>query len=323
LPARAQPSPKLVAPTTFRSPAAVRPKSGPPESPWQVSVSGASPFSDVVPQPAMCGVPCGVYRASQRAAGAARPRRVRGRQARSPAALDPTEIQRFANPALGDAPDARVVLRASSTVLVLAVAALPGCAGVEAAGQDPPATAAGVRAETLAGVARRIYHQEAGGDVGHAAVKRIARDRALLRALGSGDRAALRASALRQLFNPGKHVVRLAVVRRGRVLVDVGGAFVVSPAHRELRAADGADLGRLEASMQDVVGYVKLVHRLTGADVVVRGAPGHVESSLTPAPATLPLSGTATIAGRAYVVRSFPEAGFAGEPLTVWVLSRA
>jgi len=118
-------------------------------------------------------------------------------------------------------------------------------------------------------------------------------------------------------------VVRLAVVRRGRVLVDVGGAFVVSPAHRELRAADGAYLGRLEASTQDVVGYVKLVHRLTGADVVVRGAPGHVESSLTPAPATLPLSGTATIAGRAYVVRSFPEAGFAGEPLTVWVLSRA
>src|SRR2546428_752741 len=77
--------------------------------------------------------------------------------------------------------------------------------------------------------------------------------------------AALRASALRQLFNPGKHVVRLAVVRRGRTLVDVGGAFVVAPARRELRAASGADLGRLEASMQDVIGYVKLVHRLTGA----------------------------------------------------------
>ena len=34
---RAQPSPKLVAPTTFSAPAASRPNIGPPESPWQVS----------------------------------------------------------------------------------------------------------------------------------------------------------------------------------------------------------------------------------------------------------------------------------------------
>jgi len=216
------------------------------------------------------------------------------------------------------------VLRAPFTVLVLAAAALPGCAGVEAAGQDPPATAAvGVRADTLAGVARRIYRQEVGGNVGHVAVKRIARDRSLLRALGGGDPAALRASALRQLFNPSKHVVRLAVVRRGRTLVDVGGAFVVAPARRELRAANGADLGRLEASMQDVIGYVKLVHRLTGAGIVVRGAAGHVESSLAQPPAALPPSGTTTIAGHAYVVRSFPETGFGHERLTVWILTPA
>jgi hypothetical protein len=216
------------------------------------------------------------------------------------------------------------VPHASLTALVLAAAALPGCAGELAAGQKSPATAAaGVRADALAGVARRIYRQEVGGEVGHAAVKRIARDRALLRALGGTDRAALRASALRQLFNPGKHVVRLAVMRRGRTLVDVGGAIVVAAAHRELRAPGGADLGRLEASMQDVIGYVKLVRRLTGAAVVVRGARGHVESSLAQTPATLPPAGTATVAGRAYVVRSFPEAGFAGERLTVSILSRA
>jgi hypothetical protein len=213
----------------------------------------------------------------------------------------------------------------SLTALVLAAAvALPGCADEQAAGQDPPATAAaGVRADTLAGVARRIYRQEAGGEVGHAAVKRIARDHALLAALGGHNSATLRASALRQLFNPGKHVVRLAVLRHGRAVVDVGGAFVVAAAHRELRAPNGADLGRLEASMQDVIGYVKLVHRLAGADIVVRGAPGHVESSLAPTPATLPLSGTATVGGRAYIVRSFNEAGFAGERLTVWILTRA
>jgi hypothetical protein len=210
------------------------------------------------------------------------------------------------------------VPRVPLTVLAVAAAALPGCAAVQAADQDPPAmAAAGVRADTLVGVARRIYRQEADGAVGHAAVRRIARDPALLAALRSNRPAALRAAALRQLFNPGKHVVRLSVVRGARTLTDVGGRFVVAPAHLEL----GRDV--LEASMQDVVGYVKLVHRLTGAEVVVRGAPGHVESSLAAAAqAPLPASGDATIAGQTYVVRSFREPGYDGESLAVWVLSR-
>jgi hypothetical protein len=216
------------------------------------------------------------------------------------------------------------VPRVPLTALVLAAAALPGCAAEQAEGHDPtPSAPAAVRADTLAGVARRIYSQEAGGAVGHAAVRRIARDRALLAALGSGNEAALRAAALRQLFNPGKHVVRLSVVRAGRTLTDVGGAFVVAPSDLLLRGAGGADLGLLEASVQDVVGYVKLVHRLTGAQIVVRGAAGHVESSLAAAAGIeLPVSGDATIAGRVYVVRSFRETGFAGEALEVWILSR-
>ena len=37
LPGRAQPSPKLVVPTTRSAPALARPNIGPPESPWQVS----------------------------------------------------------------------------------------------------------------------------------------------------------------------------------------------------------------------------------------------------------------------------------------------
>jgi len=178
-----------------------------------------------------------------------------------------------------------------------------------------------VRADTLAAVAKRIYRQEADGAVGHAAVKRIARDHALLAAVRAGDMPALRSAALRQLFNPGKHVVRLSIVRGTRTLTNVGGAFVVAPAHLELHTAGGARLAKLEASMQDVVGYVKLVHRLTGADIVVRGRPGHVESSLAMTPATLPNSGTVTVDGRQLVVRSFHEAGYGGETLTVWILA--
>jgi hypothetical protein len=211
------------------------------------------------------------------------------------------------------------VLRGALAVLALAGAPVAaGCSHQAAAGRN--AGAGQVRADALAGVAKRIYRQEVGGEVGHAAVKRIARDRALVGALSTGNRTALRAAALRQLFDPGKHVVRLSIVRGDRTLTSVGGAFVVAPAQLELRTRAGTGRGRLEASMQDVVGYVKLVHRLAGADIVVRGRPGHVESSLATPPAALPASGTAAIAGRTYVVRSFHETGFGGERLTVWIL---
>jgi hypothetical protein len=183
-----------------------------------------------------------------------------------------------------------------------------------------PAHRPGGRGRGAAGLRRRTGGGSGptrNGAVGHAAVRRIARDPALLSALRSGNATALRAAALRQLFNPGKHVVRLGVLRDGRPLTDVGGAFVVAPARLELGGGD-----TLVASMQDVVGYVKLVRRLTGAQVVVRGAPGHVESSL-PAAArlVLPAAGDATIAGHTYVVRSFHERGYGAEQLDVWILS--
>ncbi|HEY7622637.1 MAG TPA: hypothetical protein VH834_22890 [Solirubrobacteraceae bacterium] len=207
--------------------------------------------------------------------------------------------------------------------LVMAVAGstLVASCGANQAARGGPDLTGQVRADTLAGVAKRIYRQEVRGEVGHAAVKRIARDRALLAALGTGNRTALRAAALRQLFDPGKHVVRLSVVREGRTLTNVGGAFVVAPAQLELRTRNGRDLGVLEASMQDVTGYVKLVRRLTGAQIVVRGDAGHVESSFADPPAALPASGTTVVAGRPYVVRSFAETGYAQERLTVWILT--
>jgi hypothetical protein len=223
----------------------------------------------------------------------------------------------------------RAVLAPSVAGVALVAA---GCAGQHAASATPAgasgsgsgsasAIAGAARIDTLKTVARRLYLQETKGDVGHVAVKRIAKDRRLLAALESGDAAALRAQALRQLFNPGKHVVRLRVVRGSRVLVDVGGAFVVSPAQKPLLSPTGARLGTLQASMQDLIGYVKLVHRFTGIGVVVRGNSGHVEAlPASLAHKTLPLSGTASIGGRSKLVRSFTERGFAGEPLRVWVV---
>jgi hypothetical protein len=206
---------------------------------------------------------------------------------------------------------------------LLACVGLVGCGsgGLGVVTAQAPRAAADVRADTLVQVAQRIYQQEVTGVVGRAAVRRIARDTALTRALASGRPGALRAEALRQLFMPGKHVVRLEVLQGGRVRTDVGGRFVVGGESGALRAADGRRIGRLELSMQDVLGYRKLVNRLTGAEVVIRGNPGHVETSLpAAAEASLPSDGTVSLGGVSYVVREFHENGFGGEPLRVWLL---
>jgi hypothetical protein len=153
-------------------------------------------------------------------------------------------------------------------------------------------------------VAQRIYSSERDGSAVRASLRRISHDPAAMR----GSRREL----LRQLFLPGFHVVRLRVVRGARV-ADVGGRFVV----------DGPSVDGLTISIQDVLGYVKLVSKLTGQGVVVRGRPGHIVAS-SPAliHVSLPASGSVSVDGHEYLVRSFTERGFAGETLRIWIVSR-
>ena len=117
----------------------------------------------------------------------------------------------------------------------------------------------------------------------------------------------------------GKHVVRLSLARGADPLVDVGGRFVVAPAARAVPGTHGAVV---QASVQDVVGYVKLFHRLTGQAIVVHGRTGHAEarpaSMLHVAmPAT---AGAVQVAGRPYAARTFGEVGWGDEHLRVTVL---
>ena len=218
---------------------------------------------------------------------------------------------------------------ALATVLLLGVLPLAGCGAAapaaatrqvhRQAGVAPPIRTTGLA--RAAAIARRTYRLEAHGTAAPASVRRISRDRALLAALAANDASATRAAALHQLFLPHYHVVRLRVLRGSRSLVDVGGRFVSAGASGELRTAAGRPLGRLEASIQDVIGFVKLIHRRSGAQAVVRGTQGHVATLLAPAArAKLPRAGSVRIAGRTYAVRFFRESGFAREPLRVWIL---
>jgi hypothetical protein len=220
----------------------------------------------------------------------------------------------------------RILLAALAGAATLAA----GCGAAQASHPAATATAspsppsldvAQVRADAFATVASRLYAEEAVGPAGKRNAARIARDRGFLRALQSGQKAAIRAAALRELFLPVKHVVRIRVVRAGHPVVDVGGSFVSGAESTELRAPDGANLGRLDISMQDILGLTKLVTRFTGAGIVVHGRPGHVVAS-SPALAGVPMpaSGRVTIGGRQYAVRTLTRTGFAGEPLKISVL---
>jgi hypothetical protein len=115
-------------------------------------------------------------------------------------------------------------------------------------------------------------------------------------------------------------------IRKGSsVVVETGVPFVVAPTTIPLRSSSGRTLGTLEVSIQDEIGFVRFMHRNYPVDVVVRGTgAADVRSSLPAAThANLPSSGPVTIAGRRYLSRSFHETAWNGEPVTVWILTKA
>jgi hypothetical protein len=156
----------------------------------------------------------------------------------------------------------------------------------------------------------------------HADLRQIASDPSLLGALSAGNLNAALAEANRQLV---RHVVQVKVLRGSRVLVDANStSFDVGGSGIELHARNGRSLGRLQITVQDVIGFIKLIHKLNAADVVVRGVGGQIRTSLPPAARlSLPRSGCTQIGTSKYVVSSFDETSFSGEPLTIWVLTAA
>ncbi len=144
----------------------------------------------------------------------------------------------------------------------------------------------------------------------HVALGQIAADRVLTDALRAGNLAAARAEAIRQVVHGRKHVTAIRVVRGNRVLVETGAyPFDVAGAQAPLHDRHGAVLGTLQVTIQDVIGFIRLVHKYGASQVVVRGSRGEAKTSLPAALAVrLPATGCATVAGRDYAVRSFGEA---------------
>ncbi len=176
---------------------------------------------------------------------------------------------------------------------------------------------------TVGHVGERIYAEEAHSPYVLATLRHIEADRAFQLAVAARDVTATRASIV-GFFAAHIHVVRVRVTVPGaggaqRLLYDLGGPYVLAPVHGTLRSA-GKLVGRFSFAIQDDAGYIKLAHRFTGADVVMRTGSEQVMGTLDPGPAHIPDRGAVAYRGQSYGAYSFLGEAFPFGPLRISLL---
>lgn len=168
-------------------------------------------------------------------------------------------------------------------------------------------------------VARKIYLGELKGHEVAEDVAHVTGSQELLSALASGNQTAIHNAVHTIVYAPHWHIVRLRVTRAGHVLADVGGPYIIAPLKGSLRQG-GVKLGSYVVSVQDDVGYVKLVTRFVDVPIDLYGGPAprpatkFLMGTLRPAP-KLPVDGAGVKThGASYFVRvaqadAFPSGG--------------
>jgi hypothetical protein len=159
--------------------------------------------------------------------------------------------------------------------------------------------------------AAEIQSHEVTEDAAH-----ITHSQALLSALASNNTAAVYEAVHSIVYTPHWHIVRLRVVKGGRVIADVGGPDVIAPVSGTLRSR-GRTLGTYVMSVQDDLGYVKLVSRFIGVPVNLYRNGSFVMGTLQHAPATLSSGASVHVGGASYQVQLLNERAFPSGPLRV------
>lgn len=96
------------------------------------------------------------------------------------------------------------------------------------------------------------------------------------------------------------------------------GALASSCTPRTAEASHG-----FQKAVEEVIGFIKLVHKLNAAEVVVRRARGPAPSSPPTSRLSLPRSQCTQIGFRRRVVRSLSETRVSGEQLSIRVRTAA
>lgn len=193
---------------------------------------------------------------------------------------------------------------------------------------QPPAgalcgtTNAQTRLNTIGYVARRLIRAEQSSRSVRQTVRHVAADPAFRRATAKDDRPAIRSAIIRSFFHyHSLHIVRVRVTRGARLVYDLGGPYVLEPVHGTVRSPDGRTAATFAVAVQDDTGYIKLVHRFTGAEVQLVSPLGKVPgSSLAPGPNAIPAHGTVSYRGRRYLAYSFDGTAFPAGVLRVSIL---
>jgi hypothetical protein len=169
-------------------------------------------------------------------------------------------------------------------------------------------------------VAMRIYDNELGGSETQSDLHQIETFTPLLSAMASGDRSATEAAVSELVFSH-THVVRLRVIHQGTVLADIGGPYILAPVSGTLHY-EGRPVGRYVMSVQDDLGYVKLVSRFIGVPLTLRSGSQTipVEGAIAPAIATIPAHGPLQYEHVHYQAFSFDARSFPDGPLRVSLL---
>jgi hypothetical protein len=225
--------------------------------------------------------------------------------------------------------------RAGKPALVAAKPALVAAAGVSArkAGSareaaSPSSSAVGCGAEAPEALAqavglvgRRIYANELASGAVYKDKHQVESYGPLLSALEGGSRAAIK-RAVTSLVYSHTHIVRLRVTRGSKVLADVGGPYIIAPTGGALRR-NGRTLGHYVLSVQDDLGYVKLVHRFIGVPLAL-SVSGHalpVEGAVPLSPAAIPAHGPVSYRGGRYQAYSFTAKAFPSGSLHIALLA--
>jgi len=171
---------------------------------------------------------------------------------------------------------------------------------------------------TSLAVALRIAHGERQGAAVSRAVRTIEADRVLANAVAADDLTAVRSEVLVLIHN-GQHIVRLRVLRNGQLLDDFGGPLVLAPVSG-LLTVNGRVVGTFVMSLQDDVGYQKLLERLVGADTVMAYQGQTIVSDIAVGSSPLPPQGTVVVGNLSYLTASFTAGHFPSGELSVTML---
>jgi len=213
--------------------------------------------------------------------------------------------------------------------------ALLCCAACGATSEPPPASSAktaaastattsvaggpqacpGAVAAAYAEVAGRIYHQAATGRNVGQAVHRVTSSGALISAARAGDAAATR-TALRSLLLG--QIVRIEVLRGGRVLASAGSGTAVAPVAGALPGAAGA---RYVLSVQSDHTYTQVTHQVTGAEVLLLSGTHALDGTISlPASARIPASGPVTVGSHTYEVSTLNGSAYPAGAVRIAIL---